>query len=50
MPLCFMIEDKELYLDKVLVEYNELPIFLYAKVNGNILLYCVLTWNRQDTS
>lgn len=31
MQLCFLIEKKELYLEQVLVEYNDIPIFFVCK-------------------
>lgn len=40
--LCFKIKDKELILDHILVEYNNIPVFFVCKDNENqyyIVLY-----------
>ena len=35
--LCFIIEEKELYMEQVLVDYMDVPIFFYAKIKVNII-------------
>ena len=35
--LCFIIEEDKLFLEKVLVDYLDVPIFFYAKVRNHII-------------
>lgn len=44
--LCFCIEGDELYLEQVLVDYNDIPIFLCARIKSHILRYCVQIYKK----
>ena len=39
--LCFIIEDKKIYLEQILVDYMEIPLFSYAKKENSIISLCV---------
>ena len=39
---CFIIDEKILYLEKVLVDFENIPIFFYVKVMTIIMLFYVL--------
>lgn len=44
--LCFIIDKKKLYLEKVLVEYNDIPIFYLCRAEDEY--YIVLCSNIED--
>lgn len=46
--LCFCIEGNELYLEQVLVDYNDVPIFFVCK--GNEAYYAVLCSDIEELS
>lgn len=39
--LCFNIENLKLYLEQVLVDYMDIPIFSYVREKINTTLHCV---------